>query len=232
MAKDPAVLFYTSDFLMGTSFFTDAQCGQYIRLLCQQHQLDLIPEGHMTTICGSLDSPVVQKFIRTKDGFYYNERMKEEKEKRIKYCNSRNNNKKGENQHTKKGGHMTTHMTTHMTGHTGGHMENENDNENISINDVLIYLNNKAKKKFNITLKANRKFVSARLKDGASVDDMKRVIDFKVSQWANDEKMSTYLRPETLFNSTKFESYLQDAGSKQKVVTIRTASGREFDVKV
>jgi uncharacterized protein YdaU (DUF1376 family) len=38
MAKDPAVLFYTSDFLTGTMFMTDEQVGVYIRLLCAQHQ--------------------------------------------------------------------------------------------------------------------------------------------------------------------------------------------------
>jgi uncharacterized protein YdaU (DUF1376 family) len=130
MSKDPAVLFYTSDFLTGTSFFTYEQKGQYITLLCQQHQLGYIPEAHMTAICGSLDSPVIQKFTRDKNGFYYNERMREEAEKRANYCKSRANNKEGHNQYTqnkvKNNGHMTTHMTLHM--------ENENENENINVN--------------------------------------------------------------------------------------------------
>ena len=38
MAKDPAFLFYTSDFLTGTMFMTNEQVGIYIRLLCSQHQ--------------------------------------------------------------------------------------------------------------------------------------------------------------------------------------------------
>ncbi len=38
MAKDPAFLFYSSDFYMGTVGMTDAQVGQYIRLMCLQHQ--------------------------------------------------------------------------------------------------------------------------------------------------------------------------------------------------
>ena len=32
MSKDPAVLFYTSDFLTGTMTMNDSQVGQYIRL--------------------------------------------------------------------------------------------------------------------------------------------------------------------------------------------------------
>lgn len=128
MAKDPAVLFYTSDFLTGTTFFSYEQKGQYITLLCQQHQLGMIPEDHVINICSDLSSPVVQKFKRTKDGFYYNERMKDEACKRSSYCKSRNNNKEGFNQYTKKLGHMTSHM--------GGHMENENENRNKDINRI------------------------------------------------------------------------------------------------
>ena len=38
MSKDPAILFYTQDFLVGTMMMSDEQVGQYIRLLCLQHQ--------------------------------------------------------------------------------------------------------------------------------------------------------------------------------------------------
>ena len=95
MSKDPAVLFYTSDFLTGTTFLTYEEKGMYITLLCQQHQLGSIPVGHMTNICGSLDHPVVQKFSIDDKGCYYNERMREEAIKRRNYCGTRNNNKKG-----------------------------------------------------------------------------------------------------------------------------------------
>lgn len=90
--KDPAVLFYTKDFLTGTSFFSDAERGQYIRLLCEQHQNGHIPENHMLTICFSLGSPVAKKFIKDSDGNYYNERMEIEILKRQKFCESRSLN--------------------------------------------------------------------------------------------------------------------------------------------
>lgn len=96
MAKDPAILFYTSDFLTGTAFFTDEQRGQYIRLLCEQHQNGHIPENHMVSICFSLASPVVKKFSKDSDGNYYNERMEEEIEKRRHFLDTRYfNGKKG-----------------------------------------------------------------------------------------------------------------------------------------
>ena len=36
--KDPAVLLYTQDFLVGTITMTHEQRGKYIMLLCLQHQ--------------------------------------------------------------------------------------------------------------------------------------------------------------------------------------------------
>jgi uncharacterized phage protein (TIGR02220 family) len=49
--------------------------------------------------------------------------------------------------------------------------------------------------------------IKARLAEGFTFDDFKRVIEFKNSQWQNSE-MANYLRPETLFGN-KFEGYLQ-----------------------
>ncbi len=95
MGKDPAVLFYTSDFLTGTSFFSYEERGQYITLLCQQHQAGSIPENHMISVCKSLDSVVAKKFTRDTDGTYYQWRMREETERRSNYCKSRSNNKSG-----------------------------------------------------------------------------------------------------------------------------------------
>ena len=95
MSKDPAVLFYTSDFLAGVGFFTMEERGQYITLLCEQHQIGHIPRNHMISVCGSDDSPVIKKFIKDKNGLYFNKRMEDEKEKRINYCKSRSNNKSG-----------------------------------------------------------------------------------------------------------------------------------------
>ena len=120
MSRDPAVLFYTSDFLSGTQFFSDEECGQYIRLLCQQHQLGHIPENHMNIICKSCDSNVWKKFIKDADGLWFNIRMEEEKEKRSKYCAGRGNNRKK--------GLSKKSYENHMMDHMSQHMENENEN--------------------------------------------------------------------------------------------------------
>ena len=51
----------------------------------------------------------------------------------------------------------------------------------------------------------------ARWKDGYTLEDFQRVIDWRVAKWYTDAKMQEYLRPMTLFSS-KFESYLNDSG--------------------
>lgn len=83
--------------------------------------------------------------------------------------------------------------------------------KNDNANEIIDYLNLKASKKFKQT-NANFKFINARLKEGYSVDDLKAVIDLKCEDWLLDDKMKEYLRPETLFNATKFESYIQKVG--------------------
>jgi uncharacterized phage protein (TIGR02220 family) len=53
--------------------------------------------------------------------------------------------------------------------------------------------------------------INARLAEGYTEEDFHAVIDFKAAQWRNDEKMSGFLRPETLFRPAHFESYLNEA---------------------
>jgi uncharacterized protein YdaU (DUF1376 family) len=93
MAKDPAVLFYTSDFLTGTILMTNEQKGKYITLLCLQHQKGLLSEKDMLNICQSYDEDIFNKFIKEGSN-YYNKRMKEEHEKRVNFSKSRSENRK------------------------------------------------------------------------------------------------------------------------------------------
>lgn len=134
MSKDPAVLFYTSDFLTGTAYFTDAERGQYIRLLCEQHQNGHIPENHMVSVCLNLASPVVKKFIQDDNGLYYNIRMDEEIKKRVEFTNSRrlNGMKGGRPKEDKKAlDEPLGFASENLVG-------NENENENLDINNSSI----------------------------------------------------------------------------------------------
>lgn len=103
MAKDPAFLFYSSDFLTGTMTMTNEQVGKYVRLLCLQHQKGELTEEDMIFVCCTYDKVIFDKFIKTETG-YFNERLRLEADKRANYCNSRRLNKDGKThkKHTKK----------------------------------------------------------------------------------------------------------------------------------
>jgi len=79
--------------------------------------------------------------------------------------------------------------------------------EGDSVVEVIEYLNKRTGKRFSTKAQSTRKFIKARLKDGYSVEECKGVIDVMTAKWGNDKKMRFYLRPETLFNETKFQSY-------------------------
>ena len=93
MSKDPAFLFYTSDFLTGTMMMTDEQVGKYIRLLCLQHQMGRLSEKHMLNICQTYDEDIFSKFTIDDDGKYFNVRLETEVSRRLAYSESRKSNR-------------------------------------------------------------------------------------------------------------------------------------------
>jgi len=113
MAKDPAFLFYSSDFLVGTYTMTDTQVGQYVRLMCLQHQHGHLDESTMLSIC-KLDSAIMAKFKVDEGGCYYNERLDEEVIRRNTYTESRRKNLSSKAMDSHMGKHMDSHMDAHM----------------------------------------------------------------------------------------------------------------------
>ena len=92
--KDPAILFYTQDFLVGTMTMTDEQVGQYIRLLCLQHQRGGgLSHKDIVKICGGEDVEIFSQFKKTDDGLYYNQRLADEADRRKNYSESRRQNR-------------------------------------------------------------------------------------------------------------------------------------------
>jgi len=73
--------------------------------------------------------------------------------------------------------------------------------------EILAYLNKVVGSKFQ-PLPANLNLIASRLREGATVACAKAVVDRQHREWANDPKMRKYLRPETLFNATKFAGYI------------------------
>ncbi|MDP1994315.1 MAG: hypothetical protein Q8K40_03620 [Ignavibacteria bacterium] len=142
MAKDPAFLFYSQDFITGTMFMSNEQIGIYIRLLCAQHQHGgLIEKTAFNSIVGTHDI-IRAKFIETEDGFY-NERLMNEMVKRTKKsCNlSANALKRWEKGCKSDAIALQGDMPTED--------ENEDENEN---EDLNVFKNENEKKKIEETV--------------------------------------------------------------------------------
>lgn len=217
MAKDPAFLFYPSDFLTGTMFMNNEQIGIYIRLLCSQHQHGgIIDKISFNSLVGE-NQLLRSKFIETETGFY-NERLTVEMEKRNKKSSNMSETakevwaKRKEAKNTIVQKNNTNVLQLHNNSNTE---VKKNDtiviqavNVNEDINIIIDYLNKVCNTEYKKNSKKTIEKVNARLSEKFTVDDFKKVIDFKCKQWGSDSKMKEYLRPETLFGS-KFESYLQ-----------------------
>ena len=119
MSKDPAFLFYSSDFLTGTLLMSMEQKGKFITLLCIQHQKGHLSQKDMLHICGSYDEDVFTKFQKDEQGKFYNIRLEEEVDKRKAYSESRRNNRKKKED------------VNNISSSYVEHMENENENEDL-----------------------------------------------------------------------------------------------------
>jgi len=81
--------------------------------------------------------------------------------------------------------------------------------------DILNYLNSKAGKSFRPG-EAHIKMIMARLKEpGVVVEGVREMIDSKCAAWLTDDKMGQFLRPQTLFNKTKFANYYDERKNVQ-----------------
>ena len=83
--------------------------------------------------------------------------------------------------------------------------------------EVIDYLNAKTGSAYKASSKANISVIRARLNDGYTVEDCKKVIDTKASQWLTNPDMVKYLRPETLFRPSKFEGYINECRGKPTI---------------
>src|SRR3989339_1774273 len=126
MAKDPAFLFYSQDFYIGTVDLTDEEVGKFIRILCVMHQKGRLKEETIRLLVGSVSVNLKDKFRIDENGLWYNERLELESDKRKNFTNSRKNN-------GSKGGRPK--KVEPNENHMVNHMEDVNENENENINE-------------------------------------------------------------------------------------------------
>ena len=77
---------------------------------------------------------------------------------------------------------------------------------------VLQFLNEKTGKHFR-PMPGTLEPILARLKDGATESECRKVIANRCRHWLTNDEMRGYLRPETLCNRTKFAQYLGELGA-------------------
>lgn len=95
---------------------------------------------------------------------------------------------------------------------TANKNDKNNKNDKETYKDIVEYLNQKTNRNFSHKTKSTTAKINTRLEEGFTLDDFKKVIDIKSSEWLNDANMQKYLRPETLFGN-KFEGYLNQGST-------------------
>lgn len=149
------------------------QKGKYITLLCLQHNKGKLTEKDMLSICGSYDADVFAKFTKDEEGYFFNERLSIEIQKRKAYSESRRNNR------IKKD--VSNISKTYVS-----HMENENENINENINKDEIVIEDANEKKT-----TRKKFVKP---DENDVYNLMGELNAKGGSFLSEDKLVTFAR--------------------------------------
>jgi uncharacterized phage protein (TIGR02220 family) len=189
--------------------------GQYITMLCLQHQKGHLTKKNIQIAVGNVSEDVMSKFVQDENEMYYNETLENLIHKREAYSQSRSENgKKGGRPKKEPLKNQEKTICLPYAKAYENHSENENENINV-IKHIIEYLNNKLGTRYKYTTKDIQSHIKARLKEGFTYEDFVCVIDKKYKEW-HGTKMEEYLRPITLF-STKFQSYLNQKGATNEV---------------
>jgi len=108
MSKDPAFLFYTNDFLTGVAELTMQERGEYITLMCLQHQKGGLTQKIIDINTPGVSKDVMVKFKKKSTGIFVNQRLEKEIIKRKKYS-------KKQSERAKKRWNATAYTTADAT---------------------------------------------------------------------------------------------------------------------
>lgn len=89
--------------------------------------------------------------------------------------------------------------------------KNVKNEKNKYIVEIVSHLNEVCGTNYRPDTKKTVSLISARMREGYSLDDFIKVIDIKAAEWLKDEKMKKHLCPNTLFCSEHFETYKNQA---------------------
>ena len=217
--KDPAILFYTSDFLTGTMFMTNEQVGIYIRLLCAQHQHGGIIDKVTFNSMANQHEIIRCKFEETETGFY-NIRMTSEMEKRSKKSTNMSETAKKvwearkSNTNVK---HKYNKSNTNVKEKDTKVIQPENENESIndkgSYNSFINWFNKKLNTRFRGDKNSKSAF-NARISDGYKPIDFEVALNSILADNFHKEKNYKYVTPEYLLRPAQLEKWLNVKDNK------------------
>ncbi|MFT0667817.1 conserved phage C-terminal domain-containing protein, partial [Enterobacter hormaechei subsp. xiangfangensis] len=75
---------------------------------------------------------------------------------------------------------------------------------------VLTHLNQVTSSRYQVSTTSLQN-IRARIGEGFTVEELSLVVDYCNAKWSDDLTMAAYLRPQTLFQPTKFPAYLRSA---------------------
>lgn len=75
---------------------------------------------------------------------------------------------------------------------------------------VLTHLNKVTSSRYQVSTTSLQN-IRARIGEGFTVEELSLVVDYCNAKWSDDLTMASYLRPQTLFQPTKFPAYLKSA---------------------
>ena len=89
---------------------------------------------------------------------------------------------------------------------------------------VLVHLNQVTNSRYQVSTTSLQN-IRARIGEGFTVEELSLVVDYCNAKWGDDLKMSDYLRPQTLFQPSKFPGYLKSANSWDKAGRPKRVNG-------
>jgi len=135
--KDPAFLFYSNDFLSGVADLTMDERGQYITLLCLQHQKGHLTEKMIRLCCGNATADVLAKFRQDENGLFFNQRLEIEVDKR-KAHGEKQRTRAIEGWKKRKNINVEDDATAYATAMPlVNENENENEDKDVSVNKTM-----------------------------------------------------------------------------------------------
>ena len=102
---------------------------------------------------------------------------------------------------------------------------------NKTCKEIVEYLNGRTGSAFRSNTDKTKTLIRARLNEGYKLADFLTVIDKKVNEWQENEKMCTQLKPTVLFARGHFDDYLNQPDVKPKVKPGTISTPPTYDIE-